>query len=783
MSKMGETKQKILDSLGNKSKTLTDLSNELDLAPSTIAEHIRDLLSMNAIREIDDIPRKWKYYEINPTFSPEQYHMSFMRRQGLILSVGIVVAIAVIGSLLYITNSNYNSITACTPKPGYICGSPEANSSGTLSVVLGGQNKTIAVQGIGCSYNSSPPSTFTPYHATLTANAGARLDVSCPQPSAQQASQSTVVHIWLNYTANGIGVVAEVANLTRPPVYYTTVPTTTTAQPTTTIPYTTIPQYYQNGNSNGTVLQSAPGGSVLIAPGLTYICAAGSYASTIRSASWSPDSSTGVYSSIGRSYGNLCSVLGGTTSQDNYIALAGVSVNQANPIVYATTGAPDTGLTQLNFSVLDPDSEVVIAIASGGGTFITGVNPSLYCTVNQNDYHQISAGWTPLVYIATCTAQTPGNYNIKATGVSGNPQYYYGNGWLSMAAYVFPSGIPPSTTTSVYTTVPTTSTTYSTTAPTTSVQTTTTAVPQDCGLLKTIYVNQTLSCQGYMVLLTDLSQPAQNQSINQSTGSAADLAVYYNGAYQASMQIFPNPAQVALYTSQQANTTLAIQVNKTFAGLYAYQKWAQVEIYAITKQPSTTTTQTTSTISTTTSTTSTSVATTTTVPVTTNQSAMYVYNPGLTPNTAAAYALFTPVFSPLYVGSNITDSPFTVHLADLSQPNQNNVSTAIIYIYYNGALTNTTQLLPGQVDEYTVSGRTITVYVNSTYAVGLYSHWAKIELSFSPVTITINQTVSQGPFSLLLRKVTNSTTYFNILQNGTVIRSNMSLVLGHIAYV
>ncbi|MCW6159894.1 MAG: winged helix-turn-helix domain-containing protein [Candidatus Micrarchaeales archaeon] len=774
MSKMGETKQKILDSLGNKSKTLTDLSNELNLAPSTVAEHIRDLLDMNAIREIDDIPRKWKYYEINPTFSPEQYHMSFMRRQGLILSIGIVIAIAVVGSLLYITNSNYNSITACSPKPGYICGSPETNSSGTLSVVLGGQNRTIAVQGIGCSYNSSPPSAFTPYHATLAANQGARLNVSCPQLSTQQASQSTVVHIWLNYTSNGVGVVAEVANVTRPPAYYTTVPPTTTVQPTTTVPYTTIPQYYQNGNSNGTVLQSASGGSVLIPAGTTYICAAGSYVSTIRSVSWAPDSSAGIYSSIGRGYGNLCSVLGGTASQNNYIALAGISVNQTNPLVYTTTGAPDTGITQLNFSVQDPDSEVVLVLASGGGTFITGVSPSLYCTINQNDYNQISAGWTPMVYIATCMVQTPGNYNLRVTGVSGNPQYYYGNGWVSMAAYVFPSGIPPSTTTIPTTsTIATTSTIYTTsTVSTTSVPTTTTVVPQYCGILKTIYVNQTLTCQGYMVLLTDLSQPAQNQS----NSSAADLSIYYNGAYQTSMQIFPNPMQTALFTAPQANATLAIEVNKTSDGLYYYQRSAQVEIYTMTKQPTTTTTQTTSTVSTT------STATTTTVPVTTNQSAMYIYNQGLTPNTAAAYALFTPVFSPLYVGGNITYGQFTVHLADLSQPN-NNVSSAIIYLYYNGVLTNTTQLLPGQVGAYTVSGRTITVYVNSTYAISLYNHWAKIELSSSPVTITVNQTISQGLFSLLLLKVTNSSAYFNILQNGTVIRRNETMALGHVAYV
>ena len=526
MSKMGETKQKILDSLGNKSKTLTDLSNELDLAPSTVAEHIRSLLDMNAIREIDDVPRKWKYYEINPTFNTEQYHMSFMRRQGFILSIGVVIAIAAIGSLLYMTNSNYNSIAACAPKPGYICGSPEATStSGTLSVVLAGQNRTIAVQGIGCSYNSSPPSTFTPYHATLTANQGARLNVSCPQQSAQQASQSTVVHIWLNYTANGIGVVAEVANVTRPPIYYTTVPPATTVQSTTTVPYTTIPQYYQNGNSNGTLLQSSPGGSVLIPTGLTYICAVGSYISTIRSVSWIPDASTGAYSSIGRSYGNLCSVLGGTTAQDNYIALAGISVNQTNPIVYAITGAPDTGLTQLNFSVAEPDSKVVLAVASGGGTFITGINPSLYCTINQNDYNQISAGWTPLVYIATCTAQSPGNYDIKVAGVSGNPQYYYGNGWVSMAAYVFPSGIPPSTTTTPTTSI--TSTIYTTsTVSTTSVPTTTTQ-PQ-CNVYTTIYAGQSVYCNGFTATLKNSSMAFTISSLGYSTllfGSSKQIPI------------------------------------------------------------------------------------------------------------------------------------------------------------------------------------------------------------------------------------------------------------------
>ena len=685
--------EKILDSLGRKSKTLTDLSNELNLAPSTVAEHIQGLLDMHAIQEIDDVPRKWKYYEIRPGFSAEQYGASFLRRQGFILSIGIVIAIAVIGSLVYITSSNYQQITSCIPKPGYICGSPQvASTSGALSLVLGGQNRTIAVQGIGCSYNSSPPSTFTPYHATLAANEGARLNVTCPQQSAQQQSQATVVHIWLNYTSNGVGVVAEVANVTRPPVYYTTIPPTTTV-PFTTVATTTVPAYSQNGGSNGTVLSNVSGGGVVLANNYqTYICAAGSYVGTLKSVSWVPDATTVTYSSIGRADGNICSALLGTSTQDNDLAIAGIGVPFQNPIVYQATGVAGTGTTMLNYTVPDPQSTVVIAVASGGGTFVTGIQPSGSCAVEQHVGAPPlpNGGVTPVVYIAYCTQQAQGTYSVRVTGISGPQQYYYGNGWVSIAAYVFPSGLPP-TTTSTYTTVPSTSTATTSSVVTTTAASTTT-IPNSCGLLYTVYVGNSISCSPWTAQLTDLSQPS-----NQTNASAADINIYYSGTLTNVSQIYPNHGAYF----DVGGHYLYVYVNQTFAGLYAYQKWAKM---SMSQSAGTTTVPTTSTTSTT---------------VTTSAS------------TTVQFCTSTNITT-LYINNTLSCNGLAVMLRSTQASNSSN--TATYNLYFNGSSKGTATMSQNSSMLFNFSNQYYTLYAyNIEAAPNATLHWARTQIVFHNV--------------------------------------------------
>jgi DNA-binding transcriptional ArsR family regulator len=69
MTKTWDTKKKILDMLLERRMTLTELSRHLNLAPSTVNQHIKELIGMDAIRQVDNpFIMKWKYYEANRAF-------------------------------------------------------------------------------------------------------------------------------------------------------------------------------------------------------------------------------------------------------------------------------------------------------------------------------------------------------------------------------------------------------------------------------------------------------------------------------------------------------------------------------------------------------------------------------------------------------------------------------------------------------------------------------------------------------------------------------------------
>lgn len=88
--------------------------------------------------------------------------------------------------------------------------------------------------------------------------------------------------------------------------------------------------------------------------------------------------------------------------------------------------------------------------------------------------------------------------------------------------------------------------------------------------IQTVYVGHTLGCPhtGYNVTLTDLSQPNANGI------SSAVLNVYYS--QQLVKIVTLAPGQSAIITGHGA--PLIIHVRQTFAGLYAYQKWAKMSL-------------------------------------------------------------------------------------------------------------------------------------------------------------------------------------------------------------
>ncbi len=86
----------------------------------------------------------------------------------------------------------------------------------------------------------------------------------------------------------------------------------------------------------------------------------------------------------------------------------------------------------------------------------------------------------------------------------------------------------------------------------------------------TVYVGQNISSSNFTVQLTDLGQP------NSAAQSEAAVQVYYKGALTNVTQIFPGTSPE--FTVDGHN--IFVNVNQTFAGLYAYQKWAKIKLYS-----------------------------------------------------------------------------------------------------------------------------------------------------------------------------------------------------------
>jgi DNA-binding transcriptional ArsR family regulator len=67
MGKIYETKRKILGILYKKHSTLTEMSDILELAPSTVSRHLKELRADGVIELVDNpYIKKWKYYAIAP---------------------------------------------------------------------------------------------------------------------------------------------------------------------------------------------------------------------------------------------------------------------------------------------------------------------------------------------------------------------------------------------------------------------------------------------------------------------------------------------------------------------------------------------------------------------------------------------------------------------------------------------------------------------------------------------------------------------------------------------
>lgn len=104
VGKTGETKKKIIEILERKNGTLTDISGKLGLAPSTVSQHIQELVDAGKIRLVRDRPRKWKYYEINRGDIMPQHTDRWFYSKRVAIPIAIVL-LALVSVFAYYSNS------------------------------------------------------------------------------------------------------------------------------------------------------------------------------------------------------------------------------------------------------------------------------------------------------------------------------------------------------------------------------------------------------------------------------------------------------------------------------------------------------------------------------------------------------------------------------------------------------------------------------------------------------------------------------------------------------
>jgi DNA-binding transcriptional ArsR family regulator len=162
MSKYGKTKSEILKLIMERKDTLSTISSELGLAPSTVSKHLNELQGLGAIRLVEsEYAKKWKHYELNAGFEGEfpetiAAKINYSRGSKSKYAFACFLAIAAIAGLLILSGS-FQATSANVPiaitDPPYLPAGTSAVMLNYSSILInysyGGANETITLNTSG----------------------------------------------------------------------------------------------------------------------------------------------------------------------------------------------------------------------------------------------------------------------------------------------------------------------------------------------------------------------------------------------------------------------------------------------------------------------------------------------------------------------------------------------------------------------------------------------------------------------------------------------------------
>ncbi len=714
MSKIGETKKRILNSLKEKSKTLTDLSTELDLAPSTVAEHIQELSQMNAIREIDDTGRKWKYYEVNLSFVVQE--QTFARRYGFAIGTIIVVLVAIAGVYFLLPKA---PIVTCTPTSGYSCTGVTVSASKSLSLTVGGFSAPTHIVGMGCSYNSSEPTVFTNLDINVSSGQFASLNITCQNPPV---NFNGTIGIWLNYVRNGTTISEEVASIILAKPAATSMSTTT--MPTTTTPSTTIPSTTSilpasstmpatsttTTPATTTVTPAAPGCNAVVRLYMSTNDSCGNFKVMLNSLGQA--NATGVSPAVLFIYYNniLTNETQMTVGQVRSFAVAGQSLRVGVSSTFVGLYAYQTwanvtlslGNATASTTTTPQASTTIKSYAGCGAVFVMYIGANYTCSPFTVQLSSINTFGSNTV--AQFDIFVGGRLTNASTITSGGSAYYTVNRTtLKVTALSIFDGLYQSQRWANVTL----SLSSTSTSTTTSSTTTTLTQANGCNMLVILYIGNNDTCGNMKVKLTALGS---NTSI-----APAYFAVYSGGYFinTTPTELYPGNSTILIYNNQ----ILKITLNQTSDGLYPSQQYAKVKLNVTSYQ-----------------------------------------NAGCG-NTTLVYA-----------SQNDTCGSYTVSLTDVGSGG----TTASVNVYNRGLLTNVSVVALNQTKQFTINGTALSIYI-SRINTGLYAYqkWVLLktvqqsnlnyEFNISYVTNSQNYYVESYQ--------ANPPNYYTLIANSVAIRN------------
>ena len=229
MSKLFESKKKIIELVKEKPMTMTQISEKLGLGQSTTNQHIKELLKIGAIKEIENpYSRKWKYYEYNKGFEKRLEDNGYNVAKVRAFAVGVlaIIAIAVIGIFLFNGRAPaYPGINYSTVPPSFNSQYSNSSAQGNFVVQLtdpplvppGTSSLMITYSSVGLFYANS--STFEYFNTGGTANLLNLTNVTKTIALLNVKNYSNIKTLRLNITSANITIDNITYNVTVPQGY------------------------------------------------------------------------------------------------------------------------------------------------------------------------------------------------------------------------------------------------------------------------------------------------------------------------------------------------------------------------------------------------------------------------------------------------------------------------------------------------------------------------------------------------------------------------------------